>query len=332
MKARRTIALLVAGLAISAGTAGAAPIKWISVPLGTHRFGHLQRPQTVVARAGADEVGFKRPGHCGCTDGPAGPVLFDVSRGGSVWLFDVLRHRFLIWKPGHAAHPRVLRLPGLDIRDFALGHDGTIYLYAVYAEPPAGDSGANLWALAPSGKTLWRVHALMGDGLRIGADGVLYSVRSGWTPLTTPAGRPLSVVQQRRRTIPFQPLAGGAHAVTTQLGPHEVHYALVRGGKVVRAWRVTSRTPILVAQRSLIPALVGDDLVVALDVGREREVLRLTATGSQTFSVAARAVYGDEGAGAVTALRVGPDGLLYQLRTNPRTGVTIARYSLAANR
>ena len=86
----RAAALTVAGLtillaAITLGTAAASPIKWVSVPLGTHQFGHLRSPETVVARAGLNEVGFKKNGHgCGCTDGPAGPVSFDVARNGSI--------------------------------------------------------------------------------------------------------------------------------------------------------------------------------------------------------------------------------------------------------
>jgi hypothetical protein len=86
---------------------------------------------------------------------------------------------------------------------------------------------------------------------------------------------------------------------------------------------------------------VGGDLVVQLTVSRkqggrlvsEYEVLRLTAKGlGKRLALAADAVWGEAGAPSVTALRVGPDGRLYQLRTNPRTGVTIARYSLAGQK
>jgi hypothetical protein len=131
-------------------------------------------------------------------------VSFDVARNGSIWMFDVLNHRLLVWQPGKPAHPaRTIKLKGLDVRDFALGRDGTIYLNAVYAEPPAGDSGANLWALSPNGRLRWRAKAKLGDALRVGPNGVLYSVaaRSGaWTPLTTSTGRPLSLLTQRRQT------------------------------------------------------------------------------------------------------------------------------------
>jgi hypothetical protein len=346
------LAVLIAGLAlllagITLETAAASPIKWLSVPLGAHQFGHLRAPDAIVAHAGPNEVGFRKPGSgCGCSDGPQGPMLFDVARNGSIWLFDVLNHRLMVWQPGRPAQPaRTLELKALDIRDFALGRDGTIYLYAVYAEPPAGDSGKNLWALTPSGTVLWRAHAEMGNALRVGPDGALYSVGANkrnpasWTPLTTPAGWPLSLTAQRRQTVPFQPLAGGMHLVATQLSQHKVHFALIdRTHKVVRAWQVTSRTQLALAPRALTPALVGGELVVSLDVSRqaghkflwEHLVLRLAATGGthERLSLDAHAVAGDDGTGSGTPLRVGRDGRLYQLRTDPKTGMSIARYSL----
>jgi hypothetical protein len=345
----RAAALTVAGLAIllaaiTFGTAAASPIKWVSVPLGTHQFGHLRSPDTIVAQAGPTEVGFKKGGTgCGCTDGPAGPVLFDVARNGSIWVFDVLNHRLLVWQPGQPAHPRSIPLKGLDVRDFALGRGGTIYLNAVYAEPPAGDSGANLWALSPSGKVVWRAHALMGTTLRIGPSGALYSVgvkrASAWTPLTNSAGRPLSLAQQRRGTTRFQPLAGGMHVIANQLGLHEVHFALVdRAGKVLRAWRITGRTKLELARGVLTPSLVGGELIVQLDVSRqtsgaflfEHQILRLGPSGSRTsFSLDAKAVCCNDGTGPLTPLRIASDDRLYQLRTNPKTGLSIARYSLA---
>ena len=338
------LAALLAGIAL--GTAIASPIKWIPVQLGSHTFGHLRPPEAFVARAGPNQVGFKKGReNCGCLDGPQGPMLFDVGRNGSIWVLDILNHRLLGWKPGQTARPaHRLALPKLDIRDFALGRDGTIYLYAVYAEPPVGDSGANLWALTPSGKVRWRAHAMTGNALRLGPNGALYSIGASkhdpaaWTPLTTPAGRPLSLAAQRRRTRPFQPLAGGMHLVLTALGVDEVHFALVdRSHHVVRAWRIRSKTPLAPAARALTPVLVGGDLVAALDVSRQAKgdfrsehlVMRLSPSGTRDrFSLDAKAVWGDDGVAPITALRIGSDGRLYQLRTNPKTGLRIASYTL----
>jgi hypothetical protein len=346
MKARRAIALTVAGLAIFAGAAAASPIKWVAVDLGAHRFGQLRAPDQIVAHAGPGQVGFKKQGQgCGCSDGPQGPMLFDIAPNGSVWMLDILNDRLLVWQAGHPARPaRTVPLKGLDVRDFALGKDGTVYLYAVYAKPPAGDSGANLWALRPSGQLLWRAHALMLDALRVGPGGVLYSVgvgvgnRNRWTPLTNAAGRPLSIASQRRGTTSSQPLAGGLHLVATQVGVHEVHFAVVdRAHKVLRAWRISSRTHVTLAGRVLTPKLTGNDLIVQVDVSRqsagkvlwEHEVVRLTPEGARApFAVDAKAVYGDDGVMPITALRVASDGRLYQLRTSPNAGASVARYAL----
>jgi hypothetical protein len=273
-------------------------------------------------------------------------VLFDVGQNGSIWVLDILNHRLLAWKPGRPLHPaRHLALPKLDVRDFALGRDGTIYLNAVYAEPPKGDSGANLWALTQSGQVRWRAHAQVGTALRLGPDGVLYSIGAtkgrpaGWTPLTNRTGRPLSLAAQRRGRTAYQPLAGGMHLVASQVGTHEIHFALVdRSHQVVRAWRIRSKTPAALGRRTLTPALVGGDLVAQIDVSRqlkgtfrwEHVVMRLSPTGTRDrFSLDAKAVWGDDGAESITALRIGADGRLYQLRTNPKTGLRIARFSLA---
>src|SRR6266487_1075327 len=64
MNARRAVST-VAGLAIllagiTLGTAAASPIKWVSVPMGTHQFGQLRTPDVIVAHAGPNEVGFKK--------------------------------------------------------------------------------------------------------------------------------------------------------------------------------------------------------------------------------------------------------------------------------
>src|SRR5438477_2616627 len=151
MNARAT-ALTVAGLAIllaaiTLGTAAATPIKWVSVPLGTHQFGHLRAPGEIVAQAGPGEVGFKKNGHrCGCTDGPAGPVSFDVARNGSIWLFDILNHRLLVWRSGAPAHPaRTARLSSnLAVRDLSHGLDATIYINTPYVQRPANHTGTDL--------------------------------------------------------------------------------------------------------------------------------------------------------------------------------------------
>jgi hypothetical protein len=368
MNGRRTV-VLVAGLAIllTGGwiqPAGAASVKWVAVHLGAHRFGHQRTPDAIVARAGVKDVGFEcgkpsacasgepRPdGGCGCIDVlPQGPSSFDVGRNGSTWLLDVVNNRLLVWTRGHAGSvDRSVPLPrNLGVGDFALGRAGTIYIYAT----PPGFGQRRLWALTSSGQIRWQAPvtpeiAQTQNALRMNSDGVLYNVRPtvhggwAWTPLTSPAGRPLARGDQRRRTSRFEPLAGGARLAATQPSSREIRFRMSdRTGRVLRAWRVTSQTPVAFQWRALTPALVGSDLVVALDVSRqvgdkflwEHVILRLTPAGAvrQRFALDARAAWDPDGTTATTTLRVGPDGRLYQLRTDPATGASIARYSLGS--
>jgi hypothetical protein len=340
--------VLVASLAVLlAGTmlqpAKAAPIKWQDVQLGAHRFGHLRAPDAVVASAGPKDVGFLEPppnGGCGCYVAE-GPSSFDVARDGSIWLLDELNHQLLVWQPGRPTRPvRSVRLPrDLRVVDFALGPDGTIYAYAI----DLGSGHRNLYALTPSGGVRWKAPTTIEIGnaqLLMGSDGALYTPDGGsglpmaWTPLTTTAGQPLPLAEQRRRASRFQPLPGGLRLVTTQPSSHEVRFALINGAdQVVHAWRVTSQSELGLMRAT--PAVVGDDLVVAIGVSRQAKhrfllehlVLRLSAANGtpQQFALDARAVWGDESG---TSLRVGPDGQLYQLRTDPTTGASISRYSL----
>ena len=342
MNARSSIAAVGAAAALVA-PAAAAPVKWLPVKLGTHRFGELTAPDAIAAHASAREVGFSRPGNgkCGCGDGPRRPMVFHMAPDRAIWLLDDLRHRLLVWRPGRPAHPgRRVAIPrDLNVRDFAVGLGGTVYLTT------GGDAGRpNLFALDRSGKLRWTARTTIGVGnarLQLGPDGALYTPSAGggpmhWARLTTRDGRPLSLAEQRKSADRAQPMPGGLRLLETQLSAHEVHVALVgEGGRIVRAWRITSRT-VLGLPRAR-PALVGGDLVVPLDMTRqvrpdrvlwENVVVRLGRAGGTTrrISLDARAVLGDP-SGAVP-LEIGPDGRLYQLRRNPKTGVRVARFPL----
>ena len=229
------------------------------------------------------------------------------------------------------------------IANFTVAADHTIY--ATYVPPPGpGPKTLRLAALTPSGQVRWTAETndeIFNAQLRIGPDNALYmdGGRPGqwWTPLTTPAGRPLPLAEQRRRTSPQQPLPGGLRlAATHQAMGGEWRFALTnQAGRTLRGWRVTSQSDL--GALAGTPALVGGDPVVVLEVTQqtktrylyEYQVLRLARAGgtSLRFAIApeARVVYGDA---PMTGLRVGPDGQLYQLRSSRGAGVSIARYSL----
>ncbi len=333
--------------------------KPIVVRLGTHRFGHTRQPEAVVARAAASEVGWQ-------TEGDAfGPETFLVGRDRSIWLDDGLNSRLLRWSPGV---PDVVAgsvpLPsGTTDGEVALGPGGSLYV--------TGGVGVGLlhhrvlYRLDASGKILWQSR-LAGDlqdtgsfvlgansPLRFGPDGTLYCLTGmpglpggepGWMPVATPAGRPLSVSEQRRRTRwPYQPVAGRLRLVSelhippgADAAPHEARFALFKGDRIVRAWRVLSRTDINFGYTT--PELVSGDPVVVLDVTKgsgdggtfkwEYEALWLAPRGTRARFSLSRAVYGDN---LLADIRVGPNGKLYQLGSSPISGVEISRYSLGGS-
>jgi hypothetical protein len=333
--------------------------KAVVVRLGTHRFGHTRAAEAVVGRAGPGEVGFENT-----QEYHFGPQTFLVGRDRSVWLHDGVNQRLLVWSSGHPdAFQRSVSLPFFaGNNDIALGPAGSVYV--AHGVGKGLSSYMALARLSPAGKVLWQSRLagrlrdvtsfVVGSNspLREGPDGTLYCLagmfglpggEAGWMPVATPSGRPLSVPQQRRQTRwPYQPAAGGLRLVSevytahVDTAPHEARYALIdRRGRVVRAWRVLSRTDINF--NNTTPELVGGDPVVVLDATAqttgdlkwEHVVLRLGPNGTRASFSLARAVWGDN---VLADLRVGPDGKLYQLATSPTTGVVISRYSLGPTR
>ena len=343
------------------------------VRLGVHRFDHVRGPDAVVARATPDEVGFEIPPEGGPGEGP---WSFEVLRNGSVWLMDELNKRLLVWRRFHPnAVPRVVPLAQSFFPiDFALGPEHTVYVTRG-PDPddpplyPGGFPPIHLDRLSATGQVLWESKLatdVFNTQLRFGPHRTLYwtgpfpsprierSSGYRWTPGATLAGGPLSMPDQDRMTAwGVQPLEGGLQLVGVTTGfttdpvygiaPHELRFALIdRSGRLVRAWRVRSRT-VIWPRTQATPGLVGRDLVVAPEVTTgsgdtfkiEYVVLRLAATSAGTrarFSLAApslnappSAAWGD----VITDVRIGPDGNVYQLGSSPTTGVVIHRYSLA---
>jgi hypothetical protein len=323
----------------------------VVVRLGTHSFGHTRAADAVVARAGAGSVGFENNENY-----QFGPQTFLVGRDGSVWLHDGLNQRLLVWPAGHPdAAPHVVQLPFFaGDNDIALGPAGSVYVTRLLRDPPR----LLLYRLSPTGKVLWKIRLagtyagestfVLGSNspLRVGPNGTLYCLvfmgqpgdEWGWMPVATPSGSPLSAAAQRRGTNwPYQPASGGLRLLAetytppnADTAPHEHRFALVdRHGRLVRAWRVLSRSDFGGVGKPMTPELVGHDLVVALPVTTgtvsEYTVLRLGAHGAAIrFSLP----YSMWGSSLLSDLRIGPDHALYQLSSSPTTGVVISRYSL----
>jgi hypothetical protein len=125
-------------------------------------------------------------------------------------------------------------------------------------------------------------------------------------------------------------LPGGLRLVT-QLSYSVARFALInQSDEIVRAWRVTSSTRL--SGMLGAPTLVGGDPVIPLEVSAqqhwEKLIVRLGPTGGTRvrFALADRPVVGE--VNLFAPLRIGADGRLYELRTNLKTGASVATYSV----
>ena len=332
--------------------------KPVVVRLGTHRFGQTHAPGVVVARAKPSEVGWRllAPGEEGT---PFGPQTFVVAPDRSIWLADGINSRVLVWQAGRPGRiARTVTLPLYQAEsDVALGPAGTFYVLRGLPPPNPRtvlervSPSAQVWQSELAGIVSDRDGDLaLNNALRIGPDGRLYAVSGrpgsaagerGWRPVATASGRRMPVAAQRVGDLwPYQPLAGGQRLLASvysprvDVPPREARVALVdRRGRIVRAWRVLSRTDINFSQAT--PDAVGGDPVVVIDVTAgsgpsfrwEYLVLRLGPKGALARFSLAHALFGDN---LLADVRIGPDGRLYQLETSPTTGVVVRRYSLAS--
>jgi hypothetical protein len=215
--------------------------------------------------------------------------------------------------------------------DFALGPSGTIY---VTTHSPG--QKMMLTAVGADGQPRWRAplaEDLFNAQLRMGPDRVLYQVTpESWIPVADAAGSPLSVTDQRRLTLRYQPLPAGRRLQVTYQSDREIRVVLSdAAGRPVRTWQITGRTD-MAQPGAALPAAIGNDVVLPLDVFRstpafrlEQLALRLTGSGAPVRLHLDNAIWGEQ---PVTEYRVGPDGHFYQLRTSRTTGVTIVRYRL----
>jgi hypothetical protein len=335
------IPVIVLGSLIVSVAVGAGVVKPIVVQLGIHRFDRTSAGK-IVARATPDQVGWQLPNG---DVGGFGPQTFLVGRDHSIWLDDGLNNRLLVYRAGRpktVARVVPLKFATAD-SELALGPAGSIYSTRFLGSGAAHDYRLVLDRQAGTGKLLWEsrlpsVGEEFCGALRVGPDGTLYCVGPGekWIAVATPAGRPTSSADRRRRTGQ-EPVAGGLRLVSHEFAPirasHSVSFMLLdRRGSIVRSWRIFSRSAITEA-RTLDS--VGGDPVVVLDIQNLKRrpvawdyvVLRLGPRGTVARVTLRHAVYGDN---LLPDLRVGPGGALYQLGSSPETGVVVSRYSLGS--
>jgi hypothetical protein len=252
----------------------------VSVALGRHVFGRVRAPDAEVARASwgsaPHDVGLGGSRELGFT----GPSSFDVEADGTVDLLDSVNGRVMRWAHGQR---EVVPLPGAaELADFGVGADGDFDVLDPRAMLRSFDAhGSPRWAQRLSDRT-WAK-------LEEGAAGpvVLQLPSEQWMPIAE-ADMPLTRAEQSRSAHAGRRLASGHDLLVDRVGTNELRVAEVGGLAVLRAWQVTSETPLGEVQ---LAERRGDDIVVVTraytDERDEFVVLVLSRAGlAASFSVA----------------------------------------------
>jgi hypothetical protein len=232
-----------AGSSMTVPTAGAAaPQRAWAVPaltpvsLGTHTFGQARKPDgravTATWGAGAGALGQL----IGRELARIGPSAFDVDGNRNVVVLDQVNDRLARYPAGGGAPSYTgIAFAGGE-GDLAVGEDGKAYVLDHGAEPVVR-------SYAPSGAlaATTHVHGTNADMLRSSPAGTFLHGYPGdmWKPVEGGAGALLEPAQQAAGARPGRLAAGGVEVVVRG-GQNEAFFALARGDRVVRAWRVSS--------------------------------------------------------------------------------------------
>jgi hypothetical protein len=293
--------------------------SWTTVDLGAARFGEGRAPSSLVAGfswgRGDAAIGLDS----GREQSRIGPSAFDVAPDGTVVVLDQVNRRLVELRPGAQPTQVPIDFTGGE-GDLAVGGDGRIYVLdssgtpmiraftamgAPIAATPLAETTADMVRAAPDGPL---VHAYPSEM---------------WLP-TGPGRPPLAPEQQLAAARPARSVEGGL-AVVVHASPAEVNLALVRGDRVVHAWRLQSETSFGEVQ---LAEPYRDGMVVVVRLWNEKQaefqLLRLATQGL----VRSFAVEPSEWAETASLSRFRLRGdTLYQLRSGP-SGVEIARFEI----
>jgi hypothetical protein len=295
--------------------------------LGGHAFGHVRKADArVVAAAwgsGTGQLGLSGSRELGFT----GPSAFDVDDEGAVTVLDPVNGRIQRWAHGRATATAIDLSGGLA--DLAIEPDGTIDVL----EPAARETpqprlrsfrreGTPKWTQALSDRTWSKLEA--------GPDGPVVQQQPSeqWMPVAE-NGRPLTRKTQSGRGTGSRPLANGRGLLVERVGAGELRLAEVAGSAVVRAWRISSATPL--GEVQLAEPVGGRILVVVKTYDESRDefrVLVLDRAGlADQFSVSSSAW---AESAPLARFRVAGSAL-YQLGSTP-DGAFVHRFDLEVSR
>jgi hypothetical protein len=294
------------------------------VALGRHAFGAARRSGDRVVFAqwgeGPREAGLET----GWSAEPVGASAFDVDASGSVFVLDHAHRRVLRWASGaRAPVPISVSISGA-MADLATSSDGSFYVLETTSHSGRmpmvkrfDDGGRELEAVESAERGPAQI--------RIGPDGpvVLQRPSHQWMPVSV-AGVPASQAAQRRRGRMGRLLRSGAEVVVLRVA-NELRVALLASNRIVRAWRITSDTPLGEVQ---LAEPVGGQFVVVVRVYADRSdefaVLMLDRRGLVSLTTLAAADWAE--AAPLGRFRL-VGRTLYRLGSSP-TGVFVDRFDL----
>ncbi len=296
----------------------------VRIELGAHVFGSARRTgrRAVFVRwgDGPDELGLED----GRDLDPIGASAFDVDSAGSIAVLDQVNRRLLRWAPRSRVAARIPLSVSGAIADLALGEDGSMYVMETTSRdgrPPLvrrfDDAGRELEAVESGERGPAQI--------RIGPDGpiVLQRPSHQWMPVSVD-GVAASPSLQRRRGRSGRPLRSGGEVVVLRQA-NELRVALVTGGRAVRAWSISSTTPLGEVQ---LAEPFGSQFVVVVrvydDVSDEFVVLLLDRHGLVSRTTLASADWAESA--PLGRFRL-VDRTLYRLGSTPE-GAFVDRFDL----
>jgi hypothetical protein len=245
-----------------------------------------------------------------------GPSSFDVDERGTIYVLDALQHRVAVFRGRRLV--RQIPLPVSPESDIAVDEDGTIHV--------ASQRGGRILvrSLSASGHSLQRLD--LGPGIlgEIRAPGARPYVHlfplDAWVTGNRPHAGPAAGIPVRRGGLLLQSIVGR----TVRLG-------VARGDRLVRAVELDSRAPL--GELALADRDGRGGLVVVFrelagaDADGRYLVVHLAADGSMRSFALPAETFADQR--ALSQIRMGRDGALYQLRTF-QDGMRIVRYAMEA--
>jgi hypothetical protein len=221
---------------------------------------------------GPSEVGLEQ----GRNLPQVGASAFDVDRDGTVHVLDEAHRRLLRWRPGSRVPQQVPLAINGTLADLSVADDGTIHV--LESTGAAGRPALRIFEANGAPEAEAEI-AERGAHVRIGPRGpvVLQYPSSQWMPVAID-GRPLSPAAQRGAGRAGRQLTGGGEVVVLRR-ENEIRVAVLDARAVLRAWRITSETPLAEVQladplRNRLVVVVrvytdDRDEFVVLELGRE---------------------------------------------------------------